>query len=109
MKNFNTLSPREAYSAYFMGSVIVDVRRPSEIAEKAADLNRMMTIPFEELDQRLNELPANRPIVFVSRIGLKGRQAAELIAARGFEKVGLVEGGLAAWEEEGLPVRASQN
>jgi len=105
MKTLEHLSPREAYAAYMMGSVLVDVRESTDVAAKAADLKQLIVLPFSELDQRLNELPTNRQVVFVSRIGIKSKQAAEILLARGFERVATVQGGLTAWEAEGFPIR----
>ena len=106
MRKFEQITPREAYAAYMRGSLLVDVRDSSEVATKAADLKQLVVLPFGELDQRLGELPTNRQVVFVSRIGVKSAQAARLLAEHGFDQVATVQGGLTAWEAEGLPVRS---
>ena len=105
MKTFEQLSPREAYAAYMLGSVMVDVRESVDVTAKAADLKQLIALPFSQLDQRMGELPTNRQVVFVSRIGIKSKQAAEFLIENGFEQVATVQGGLTAWEAEGLPVR----
>ncbi|MEO6038284.1 MAG: rhodanese-like domain-containing protein [Saprospiraceae bacterium] len=107
MSNFEQLSPREAYAAYMLGSILVDVRESADVQEKAADLKQLKVLPFSELDQRLDELPTNRQVVFVSRIGIKSKQAAELLIEKGFDKVATVKGGLTAWEADGFPIRNS--
>lgn len=105
MRKFEQISPREAYAAYMRGSLLVDVRDNAEVATKAADLKQLVMLPFSELDQRLGELPTNRQVVFVSRVGVKSAEAAKLLTERGFDKVATVQGGLTAWEAEGLPIR----
>ncbi len=105
MRKFEQISPREAYAAYMRGSLLVDVRDSAEVAAKAADLKQLVVLPFSELDQRLGELPTNRQVVFVSRVGVKSAEAAKLLTERGFDKVATVQGGLTAWEAEGLPIR----
>ncbi len=105
MRNIEQLSPREAYAAYMRGSVMVDVRDSADVAAKAADLKQLVRLPFGELDQRLGELPTNRQVVFVSRIGIKSAQAAKFLAENGFDQVATIQGGLTAWEAEGLPIR----
>ena len=105
MQTFEQISPREAYAAYMLGSVVVDVRESEDIATKAADLKQMIALPFSQLDQRLGELPTNRQVVFVSRVGIKSKQAAELLIKNGFDRVATIQGGLHAWEAEGLPIR----
>jgi len=102
LKNF---SPREAYAAYILGSTFVDVRDDKPAGSKTVDVKRVLSVPFSELSNRLGELPADRPVVLLSRIGIKGKQAAKLLIEKGYQDVALLDGGLTAWEEEGLPVR----
>lgn len=103
-KHFDVISPREAYAAYMMGGILVDVRTTSEIEKKAINLKSLRKIPLEELEQRVSELPANRKVVFFSRVGVKGQEAAKILSRFGFEDVAMVDGGITAWEEDGLPV-----
>lgn len=105
MRKFEQLSPREAYAAYIRGSIMVDVRDHAEVDAKVADLKQLIKVPFSELDERLGELPSNRQVVLVSRIGIKSAQAAKILADRGFDQVATMQGGLTAWEAEGLPIR----
>ncbi len=98
-------SPREAYAAYVMGSILVDVREPQEIAAKSIDVKKVVNLPFSELDKRFNELPSNRPVVFLSRVGNKSKEAAQFLAQHGFDQVASIEGGVSAWEKEGLPLK----
>ncbi len=109
MKTLEYLSPREAYAAYMLGSVLVDVRDSNDAADKAADLKQLVVLPFSELEKRAHELPTNRQVVFVSRIGIKSQQAAEYLITHGFDKVATVQGGLTAWEADGFPVRKTSN
>ena len=102
LKNF---SPREAYAAYMRGSVLVDVRDSNSTKAKNPDLKQMIKLPFSELYQRYGELPTNRPVVLVSGIGNKGKEAAKFLLAQGYEDVAIMTGGMRAWEYEGLPVR----
>jgi rhodanese-related sulfurtransferase len=94
MKTLKNFSPREAYAAYVLGSVLVDVRDDKPADAKTADVKRMVTLPFSELDQRFGELPANRPVVLLSRIGIKGKQAAKFLLEKGYQDVATVDGGL---------------
>ena len=101
-------SPREAYAEYIRGGgVIVDVRDREEVASKSLGIKQMVAIPLNELGEHLGEIPANQTIMLVSRIGKKGREAAYFLAEHGFSKLALIEGGLTAWENEGLPVKQS--
>ena len=102
LKNF---SPREAYAAYILGSVLVDVRDKMGANAKQVDVKQIVRLPFSELDQRFSELPTNRPVVLVSGIGNKGKEAAKFLINHRYVDVAIMDGGMAAWEENGLPVR----
>ncbi len=101
-------SPREAYAAYMRGGVLVDVREPEAVANKTVDINHLVTLPMSEFDHRFNELPHNRPLVLVSRVGNASNTAAKILLQNGFSDVAVVDGGLTAWEDEGLPVRQAE-
>lgn len=102
LKNF---SPREAYAAYILGSVLVDVRDKMGANAKEADVKQIVHLPYSELDKRFGELPANRPVVIVSGKGNRGMDAAKFLLDQGYQDVAILDGGMAAWEQEGFPVR----
>lgn len=105
MTAFKNFSPREAYAAYILGSLLVDVRDSGSANAKTADVKQVVKLPFSELYQRYSELPTNRPMVIVSGIGNKGKEAAKFLIRNGYQDVAILDGGMAAWEQEGLPVR----
>lgn len=100
VKNF---TPREAYAAYILGSVLVDVRDNAD--SRTLDVNRMFKLPFSELDQRYGELPDNKTVILMSRVGNKGMEAAHFLLQHGYQDVAILDGGLDAWAEEGLPIK----
>ncbi len=102
VKNF---TPREAYAAYILGSVMVDVRDNIGPDSKTPGVNRIYRLPFSELDKRFGELPPNKPVILVSRVGNKGKEAATFLLQHGYNDVAIVDGGLDAWVDEGLPVK----
>lgn len=105
MMELKHFSPREAYAAYMLGGVVVDVREPEAVAAKTVDINHLVTLPMSEFTNRFGELPHNRPLVLVSRVGNASSTAAKILLENGYSDVAIVDGGLAAWEDEGLPVR----
>ena len=108
MGTVKQFSPREAYAAYVLGSsILVDVRE-NAANKKTIDVKQLVRLPFGELDQRFGELPANRTVVLVSNIGIKGKQAAKFLLEHGYSDVATLDGGLSAWEEEGLPVKGEK-
>lgn len=107
MIELKRFSPREAYAAYMLGGILIDVREPDAVAHKTVDINHLVTLPMSELEHRVGELPANRPLLLVSRVGNTSNEVAKLLLEKGFADVAIVDGGLTAWENEGLPVRHS--
>lgn len=104
LMEFQSFSPREAYAAYMMGSTLVDVRESNDTAT-SVDIGHLLRVPFSELGHRLSEIPNNRTVVLVSNVGIKSKEAARFLLSQGYEDVATVDGGLRAWEEEGLPIR----
>ena len=104
MLQLKHVTPREAYAAYMLGSVLVDVRETEE-ARRRPDLRQLRSIPVSELNARYNELPSDRPVVLLSKVGNKSTDAARFLLTHGFGDVSVVDGGLQAWAEEGMPVK----
>ena len=77
---------------------IVDVRWPDEWA--AGRIEGALHVPADELDDRVDELDRDRPVVTVCRSGSRSASAAEQLRADGFSAESL-DGGLLAWVEDG--------
>jgi rhodanese-related sulfurtransferase len=86
--------------------VLIDVRPPHEFAH--GHLPGAVSIPVEQLTERLNELPRDRPIITYcrGRYCMMADEAVELLRKHGFEAHRL-EGGWPEWRSEGRPVEAS--
>lgn len=56
---------------------VMDVRTPGEYAQK--HLDRAVNIPVEELEGRLHEVPADRPVLIHCRTGIRAERAYNLI------------------------------
>jgi rhodanese-related sulfurtransferase len=80
---------------------IVDVREDAEWAQSRIP-GDVRHIPLGELTQRAGEL-GDQPIVFQCRSGVRSLMAAQAFRAAGREAYSL-EGGLIAWDEQGLPL-----
>ena len=84
------------------GCYLLDVRTPGEYAGVHIDGAELM--PLGELDvERVRGAMGGRRCVVVCQSGMRARKAAERLVAAGAEVV-VLEGGMAAWEQKGLPV-----
>ena len=80
------------------GVTVLDVREPVEW--QYAHIDGAVHIPLAELPQRIEELPADRQLVVVCKVGGRSAQATAFLRARGFEAVNLT-GGMIDWADAG--------
>ena len=83
---------------------IVDVRWPNEW--QAGRIDGALHVPLDEIDERLDEIEAGRPVVTVCRTGSRSAAAAEQLRAHGIPAENL-DGGLERWAGDGLPLMAA--
>lgn len=83
--------------------VVIDVRPASEF--NAGHLPFARSLPLDELEQRLADLPADRTIVAYCRgpFCLMSDEAVQLLRARGFV-ARKISDGVSEWAASGLPV-----
>ncbi len=85
-------------------AVLLDVREPKEF--EGGRLPTAIHIPLSQLAGRVSELGklVARPIVAYCDTGRKSRMAAGTLAKAGFKEIYTLQGGIAAWKKDGLPV-----
>jgi len=83
------------------GAVLLDVREPDEWAAGHAPDARW--IPMGEVAARQAELPDDRDIVVVCRVGARSARVTAALRRAGYEATNLA-GGMQAWAVAGLPV-----
>jgi len=83
-------------------ALVVDVRTTAEFA--AGHLPRAVNIPLAELDKRVGELPAGKPVIVCCNSGGTSGRATSLLRRAGRQDVFNLAGGLQAWLQAGLPV-----
>ena len=81
---------------------LLDVREPWEYQE--GHVPGAQLIPLGELEQRVNEVPRDRPILAICHSGQRSLAAAGYLQQLGYTSVTNVDGGTAAWIERGFPV-----
>lgn len=76
---------------------IVDVREPQEFNGPLGHIPGAKLIPLGSLEDRIRELPGERPIVTVCRAGGRSAQATVILGKAGLGKVANLAGGMLRW------------
>ena|SRR5215475_10582958 len=85
-------------------SLILDVRDDDEWA--AGRIEGAMHIPIYEIIQRIDEIPTDRDIVCVCRVGNRSGQVTQFLHEQGYS-IRNLDGGMMAWARTGRPMTAS--
>lgn len=83
---------------------VVDLRNTEEFAK--GSLPNARNIPAAKVAERVGELKKDKPVLLVCATGTSAGRTAALLRSQGYADVYVLGGGLAAWREAGLPVRA---
>lgn len=79
--------------------VLIDLR--SEKKSAAGRIPRSVTVPYDTLDDRLEDIPMKAPVVLYSDSVEKATKAVKELRNEGFKKVALVSGNYAGWVQAG--------
>jgi rhodanese-related sulfurtransferase len=83
--------------------ILLDVREANEFTEVRAP--GAVLLPMSVFTARIEELPADRPLLVICHVGGRSAAAAGYLARTGRADIVNVSGGMEAWERAGLPVR----
>ncbi|MGZ3157869.1 MAG: rhodanese-like domain-containing protein [Burkholderiaceae bacterium] len=85
-------------------TLIVDVRDAEEYA--AGHIRDSKNIPLNELPQRIAELDKfkSKNVIVLCQSGVRSSKAVPQLKKAGFNEVVSLNGGLAAWLAQGLPI-----
>jgi len=86
------------------GLKLIDVRTPAEFGELHIEGSHLM--PLDRL--KPEEVKGNECVI-VCRSGKRASQAMEKLQAAGCENLRVLEGGVTAWEQAGLPVNRGKS
>jgi len=95
------LDPAEADRLVAAGAVMVDVREDDEWEAGHAPV--AVHVPVGQVVDRMDELPTDRTIVCMCRMGGRSGSVAVHLAGAGYD-VRNIAGGMQAWAAVGLPV-----
>jgi rhodanese-related sulfurtransferase len=85
---------------------LLDVREDEEWA--AGHAEGALHIPMGEIVARVAEVPGDRRVHVVCRVGGRSAQVAQYLIAQGMDAVN-VDGGMLAWASAGRPMVADGN
>lgn len=74
---------------------LVDVREDWEL--ELCKLPDVLTIPMQQIPQRLKELSTERQLVCICHHGARSMQVAQFLLQNGFAKVANLDGGMDSW------------
>lgn len=95
-----TIPPAQARRLIDAGAKLIDIRAPDEHARE--HIPGALNVPLDRLS---SELAGGDVLIFHCRSGMRTGQAApELAAAAGGRDCYILEGGISAWGNAGLPV-----
>jgi rhodanese-related sulfurtransferase len=103
------VNARDAVNLQIEGAMFLDVREPEEF--NTWHVPGSTLIPVGELKQRMAEISADkgRVITIICHSGVRSATAQTLLQEAGFSRATSIEGGIVAWEKEGLPIMKNKN
>ncbi len=75
--------------------LLVDVRSPAE--HEALPFGNATLVPLGQLRRRAGDLPRDRPLVLLCKIGLRGYEGQRILDGLGFENASYLGGGVVGW------------
>lgn len=98
------LTPRESFEMCLKGALIVDVREDYMNSFKLFRVDKIIYLPFSELELRFSQLPDDQPLIFADAVGLRSRESVLFMNAHGYDNISNMAGGIVDWERDGLPI-----
>lgn len=79
--------------------VMIDVRQPDEFHGELGHIPNASLIVLDTLEERINEVPKDKTVVFVCRSGSRSARATSLAKALGYKEVFNLKGGMLLWND----------
>ncbi|WP_323122611.1 rhodanese-like domain-containing protein [Burkholderia alba] len=85
-------------------AIVIDLRPAAEFG--AGHLPSARSVEFGELQAKLGQVAKNKstPVLLVCQNGQQSQKAAKAVAEAGYGEVHVLQGGVAAWQQAGMPV-----
>lgn len=98
---------RELQQADLSKVTLVDVRTADEAS--LGSIPGAVNIPLDDLRERMNEIPTDRPVYLFCGVGLRGYLASNILKGHGYADVRNLIGGLKTYESATKPVLLPSN
>jgi hydroxyacylglutathione hydrolase len=105
LRSIALLAPAEVDESN-RNALLLDVRNPGEW--KIGHIPGARHLMLGDLPGQLATLPANQPIVTICQGGYRASIAASLLVRAGFRKVGILAGGMAAWDQHAVALQRQE-
>ena len=83
-------------------AVLLDVREDDEWV--AGHAPGALHVPMMAVPMRADEIPTDRDVVVVCRMGQRSAQVVRYLRQQGWERIANLDGGMADWEAAGRPM-----
>lgn len=85
-------------------AIVVDVCEPA--AFKKGHIAQAINLPHDQIKDKIAKLNKhkNKPIILVCQSGNRAARAASILRSNEFNQLYILEGGIAAWKKENLPL-----
>lgn len=84
---------------------VLDVRETDEFNGSLGHIHGAQLIPLAELDRRVQDVAADKPIVTVCKSGRRSAQATVILKRHGVGNAASLRGGMLQWHDTSLPVQ----
>ncbi len=101
-KNIDIESYSEDFANHKTNHFLLDVRSKNEYMQ--GHIPSAINIPLNELADRVNEIPNDKPVVVVCASGNRSRTGANKLVDAGIDDVSNLKGGTMAWMMSGQPI-----
>lgn len=99
------MTPEDALRALEQGAVLIDIRRPDEVADLTVHNARVIPRDMLEIELERDGLPAETTVLLICQSGMRSAYAARALRHLGWPDSHSVTGGFAKWAEDGRPVK----
>jgi rhodanese-related sulfurtransferase len=97
------LSPKDALPFLEADAILVDLREGLERNGREFKVNNVILMPHRGFKAEFESLPKDRALILACCVGLESKDGVRFLLAHGYASVASLNGGMIAWEEDGMP------